>query len=139
MELCCACGGGIGANSSEKAGAHNSCQPALAGRGAKGVRSLAHRARGATARLPSELADAVAFVESAYLESAVGKAGEIGLMQIMPSTAAMLGFAGSLTQLAEPETNITYGVEYLAIAWRRIGQPHGPSSASARVYGIRSR
>ena len=30
--------------------------------------------------LPSELADAVAFVESAYLESAVGKAGEIGLI-----------------------------------------------------------
>jgi hypothetical protein len=71
--------------------------------------------------LPSELADAVAFVESAYLESAVGKAGEIGLMQIMPSTAAMLGFAGSLTQLAEPETNIRYGVEYLAIAWRLTG------------------
>ena len=71
--------------------------------------------------LPSELADAVAFVESAYLESAVGKAGEIGLMQIMPSTAAMLGFAGSMTQLAEPETNIRYGVEYLAIAWRLTG------------------
>ena len=71
--------------------------------------------------LPSELADAVAFIESAYLESAVGKAGEIGLMQIMPSTAAMLGFAGSTTQLAEPETNIRYGVEYLAIAWRLTG------------------
>jgi Transglycosylase SLT domain len=71
--------------------------------------------------LPFELADAVAFLESAYLESAVGKAGEIGLMQIMPSTAAMLGFAGSMTQLAEPETNIRYGVEYLAIAWRLTG------------------
>ena len=71
--------------------------------------------------LPFELADAVAFVESAYLQSAVGKAGEIGLMQIMPSTAAMLGFAGSMTQLAEPETNIRYGVEYLAIAWRLTG------------------
>ena len=58
--------------------------------------------------LPFELADAVAFVESAYLQSAVGKAGEIGLMQIMPSTAAMLGFVGSMTQLAEPETNIRY-------------------------------
>ena len=44
--------------------------------------------------VPAELVDAVAFVESAYDPSAIGQAGEIGIMQVMPSTAAMLGFHG---------------------------------------------
>ena len=38
-------------------------------------------------------------------------------MQILPSTAAMLGFRGSNAALAEPETNIRYAVAYLARAW----------------------
>ena len=40
--------------------------------------------------------------------------GEIGLMQVRPSTAAMLGFDGDTTELAKPEVNIRYGVTYLA-------------------------
>ena len=71
--------------------------------------------------VPAELVDAVAFVESAYDPSAIGHAGEIGIMQVMPSTAAMLGFSGTRAQLAEPETNIRYGVEYLAGALRLAG------------------
>lgn len=68
--------------------------------------------------LPPALADAVAFVESAYDPNAVGGVGEVGLMQIRPETAAMLGYRGPVTGLFEPETNVRYSVEYLAGAWR---------------------
>lgn len=68
--------------------------------------------------LPAQIADAVARVESNYRVSAVGDVGEIGLMQILPSTARMLGFVGTNTELADPATNIRYGVDYLATAWK---------------------
>jgi soluble lytic murein transglycosylase-like protein len=68
--------------------------------------------------LPPEVADAVTRVESAYEPSAVGAAGERGLMQVMPPTATMLGFKGNAAELADPEINIRYGVEYLAGAWK---------------------
>jgi soluble lytic murein transglycosylase-like protein len=48
----------------------------------------------------------------------VGSVGEIGLMQVRPETAAMLGFKGDLTELAKPDVNIHYGVTYLSQAWR---------------------
>ncbi len=70
------------------------------------------------AGLPAEIADAVAQVESAYNPGAVGGVGEVGLMQIRPTTAAMLGYRGALNGLLEPETNIRYGVMYLARAWQ---------------------
>jgi soluble lytic murein transglycosylase-like protein len=70
------------------------------------------------AGLPPEIADAVAQVESAYNPRAVGGVGEVGLMQIRPTTAAMLGYRGGLNGLFEPETNIRYGVMYLARAWK---------------------
>ena len=72
--------------------------------------------------MPPELADAVARVESAYRPKAVGDVGEIGLMQVLPSTARMLGFTGTNAELADPATNIRYGVTYLAEAWRRGGE-----------------
>jgi hypothetical protein len=68
--------------------------------------------------LPPDIADAVAFVESAYDSNARGAAGEFGLMQVMPSTAAMLGHGGGAFELLKPEVNIRYGVRYLAQAWR---------------------
>ena len=68
--------------------------------------------------LPPEMADAVMRVESAYRAQARGAAGEIGQMQVMPPTARMLGFAGTLEELALPENNIPLGVRYLAEAWR---------------------
>jgi len=71
--------------------------------------------------LPPALADAVATVESGYRTGAVGTVGEVGLMQVRPTTAAMLGYRGSLTGLFAPETNIEYGVAYLAEAWRLTG------------------
>ena len=71
--------------------------------------------------LPPALADAVATVESAYDPDARGAAGEVGLMQVRPSTAEMLGFRGSLEELADPATNIRLGVKYLAGAWQATG------------------
>ncbi len=76
-------------------------------------------AREAEARgLPPEIADAVMKIESAYRPGARGAAGEIGLMQVMPPTARLLGFNGDDEALADPETNIRLGVRYLATAWR---------------------
>ena len=68
--------------------------------------------------LPPDIADAVAAIESGYDPAAVGGVGEIGLMQVRPETAAMLGFKGDLTELAKPDVNIHYGVTYLSQAWR---------------------
>ncbi len=67
--------------------------------------------------LPFAVADAVMAVESSYDPGKVGGVGEVGLMQVRPATAAMLGFAGTAAALADPETNIHYGVTYLAKAW----------------------
>ena len=68
--------------------------------------------------LPTDIADAVVQIESNYNPSVVGGVGEIGLMQIRPGTAEMLGFRGSIEELAKPATNIHYGVTYLSQAWR---------------------
>jgi hypothetical protein len=72
--------------------------------------------------LPPALVDAVMAVESRYNSAAVGMDGEIGLMQVMPATARMLGFTGTEAQLAVPENNIRYGAKYLAGAWRLAGE-----------------
>lgn len=94
--------------------------PVAARASAVDFRALAH-AEARRAGLPGEVADAVMAVESGYDPHAVGTSGEIGLMQVMPSTARMLGFAGGVEALAEPSTNIHYGVTYLAGAWRLAG------------------
>jgi hypothetical protein len=75
----------------------------------------------AQAGLAPEIAEAVMAVESGFNPAAIGGVGEIGLMQILPSTARMLGFSGTMAELAVPETNIHYGVTYLAKAWRLAG------------------
>ncbi len=79
------------------------------------------KAEAAQQGLPSEIADSVMAVESGYNPGAIGTSGEIGLMQILPTTARMRGFAGSNLDLAVPETNIHFGVTYLAGAWRLAG------------------
>ena len=72
-------------------------------------------------RVPIDLADAVATVESAYDPHAVGLIDEIGLMQVRPTIARQLGFSGTIQDLFDPETNIRLGVTYLAGAWERSG------------------
>ena len=68
--------------------------------------------------LPADVADAVAHVESRFNPTAVGGVGEVGLMQILPQTAAMLGYSEGVTGLFDPEVNVRYGVRYLARAWQ---------------------
>jgi soluble lytic murein transglycosylase-like protein len=63
-----------------------------------------------------ELAHAVITVESNYRVYSLGKSGEVGLMQIKPATAKMMGYDGSTTGLFDPETNIKYGMKYLGKA-----------------------
>lgn len=66
--------------------------------------------------IPVSLARAVVRIESNYRPNARGRAGEIGLMQIKPSTARMMGYSGSAKGLYDPETNISWGMKYLAKA-----------------------
>ncbi len=93
-------------------------RPALDGRA--GYRALIEKEAKREGLAP-EIAEAVMAVESGYNPAAIGGVGEIGLMQILPSTARMLGFVGSNADLAVPATNIHYGVTYLARAWRLAG------------------
>jgi soluble lytic murein transglycosylase-like protein len=85
-----------------------------------GYRALIEKEVAGTGLAP-EIAEAVMAVESGYNPGAIGGVGEIGLMQILPSTARMLGFLGSNAELAVPATNVRYGVRYLAQAWRLAG------------------
>ncbi len=66
--------------------------------------------------VPVELAQAVVRVESNFNPDARGSAGEIGLMQIKPATARMMGYSGTSKGLFDPETNIKFGMKYLAAA-----------------------
>jgi len=66
--------------------------------------------------VPEALAHAVISVESNYRPKARGSAGEVGLMQIKPATARMMGYRGSTKALYNPETNIKFGMLYLAKA-----------------------
>ena len=61
-------------------------------------------------RVPPELVQAIIEVESAWQPRAVSKKGAVGLMQLMPSTAANFG----VTNRFEIEQNIRGGVAYLA-------------------------
>ncbi|MBX3580535.1 MAG: transglycosylase SLT domain-containing protein [Rhizobiaceae bacterium] len=70
--------------------------------------------------VPIELAHAVITVESNYKPYSLGRAGEVGLMQIKPATAKMMGYEGTTTGLFDPETNIKFGMKYLGKA-RKLG------------------
>jgi soluble lytic murein transglycosylase-like protein len=71
--------------------------------------------------VPVSLAHAVIKVESNYRPDARGSAGEVGLMQIKPATARMMGYRGSVKGLYDPETNIKYGMMYLGMAHKLGG------------------
>jgi len=57
---------------------------------------------------------AVVRIESNFRPTAKGRAGEIGLMQIKPATAKLMGYEGRASGLYDPETNIRYGMKYLS-------------------------
>ncbi|MFO1135641.1 MAG: lytic transglycosylase domain-containing protein [Rhodoblastus sp.] len=70
--------------------------------------------------VPFKLADAVVRIESRY-NPRVSNGGAVGLMQIKPATARGVGFAGSASALYHAETNVTFGMKYLAQAYRMSG------------------
>ncbi len=71
--------------------------------------------------VPINIAKAVVEVESNFNPRARGRAGEVGLMQIKPATARGIGYRGSTKALYDPETNIEWGMKYLAGAHERAG------------------
>ncbi len=54
----------------------------------------------------------------------MGHGGAIGLMQIKLATARALGYTGDAEGLRDPETNLKYGIKYLAGAYRAAGGDH---------------
>lgn len=87
--------------------------------GAESIRALIARHAAANG-VPAPLADAVVKHESRYNPKARNGA-YIGLTQISLPTARSLGYDGSAAGLADANTNLTYGVRYLAQAWRLAG------------------
>lgn len=69
------------------------------------------------------LATAVIRIESNFNPRTRGSHGEIGLMQVKPATARMMGYSGSTKGLFDPETNIRIGMKYLALAQTLGGGP----------------
>jgi len=59
-----------------------------------------------------DLVHAVIAAESGYNPKAVSRAGAIGLMQVMPATAADYGISAS-DRLFDPETNVRVGTRHL--------------------------
>jgi len=71
--------------------------------------------------VPESLVQRVIVRESRYNPRLIGRCGCLGLMQIKLGTARSLGYEGNAQGLLDPETNLTYGVKYLAGAYRTAG------------------
>ena len=74
--------------------------------------------------VPAVLVHRVIVRESRYQPRLVGRGGTIGLMQIKLPTARGLGYTGDAEGLRDPNTNLTYGVKYLAGAYRAANGDH---------------
>jgi soluble lytic murein transglycosylase-like protein len=89
-------------------------EAAPAGIRAKAAHHAAHN------NVPAKLADAVIKIESRYNPRAYN-AGNYGLMQIRLQTARSIGYGGGANGLFDAETNLRYGMRYLAQAYRAAG------------------
>ncbi len=91
--------------------------------------------------VPELLVHRVILRESRYQAALVGRGGTIGLMQIKLGTARSLGYSGDAAGLRDPNTNLTYGVKYLAGAWRAANGDHGKAMAyySSGYYQVAKR
>ena len=74
--------------------------------------------------VPEVLVHRVIVRESRYQPRLVGRGGTIGLMQIKLATARSLGYTGDAEGLRDPDTNLTYGVKYLAGAYHAANGDH---------------
>ena len=112
-----------------RAGPEKADVPAVSGKAAKANGTLSRAAgeqgayrdliakHAAANGVPFPLADAVVRIESRYNPS-VRNGGAVGLMQIKPQTARGLGYSGGAAGLLHPETNVRWGMLYLAQAYR---------------------
>ena len=74
--------------------------------------------------VPEVLVHRVIVRESRYQPKLLGRGGTIGLMQIKLATARGLGYSGDAEGLRDPDTNLAYGVKYLAGAYHAAGGDH---------------
>ena len=81
--------------------------------------------------VPPALVHRVIQRESKYHPELVGRNGTIGLMQIKMGTAQGLGYRGDAAGLHDPDTNLAYGVKYLAGAYRAAD---GDQARTMRFY-----
>lgn len=72
-------------------------------------------------RVPVELVHKVIRRESRYQPRVIGHGYAMGLMQIKYSTARGMGYAGNAQGLLDADTNLFWGVKYLAAAYRYAG------------------
>ena len=81
--------------------------------------------------VPEALVHRVIVRESKYHPNLVGRGGTIGLMQIKLPTARGLGYTGDAAGLRDPDTNLAWGIKYLAGAYRAANGDH---SRAVRYY-----
>jgi soluble lytic murein transglycosylase-like protein len=73
--------------------------------------------------VPEDVAIGVSLLENGGSETAVSKAGALGVFQLMPGTARSLGLKVNkkVDERKDPETNITAGISYLKMNYDRFG------------------
>lgn len=81
--------------------------------------------------VPASFIHRVVKRESGYNPRAVGRGGAMGLMQIKHGTARALGYSGPASGLLDAKINLTYGVAYLAGAYKTA---HGNESQAYSYY-----
>ena len=81
--------------------------------------------------VPASFIHRVVKRESGYNPRAVGRGGAMGLMQIKHGTARALGYSGPAAGLLDAKVNLTYGVAYLAGAYKTA---HGNEAQTYSYY-----
>ncbi|MGX7703666.1 lytic transglycosylase domain-containing protein [Methylobacterium sp. Gmos1] len=81
--------------------------------------------------VPASFIHRVVKRESGYNPRAVGRGGAMGLMQIKHGTARSLGYSGPASGLLDAKINLTYGVAYLAGAYKTA---HGNEAQAYSYY-----
>jgi soluble lytic murein transglycosylase-like protein len=82
-------------------------------------------------QVPVELVHKVIRRESKYQAHVIGGGYAMGLMQIKYSTARGMGYGGNAQGLLDADTNLYWGVRYLAAAYRYAG---GDQTMADRYY-----